>query len=152
MADSEHALVSSPAKALVQEFRKPRPFLVRLGIGMGRATNDAHASINNWLWHSGKADEAPNGVILTIGGSIATSIITAIGCGFMSLVTGLTFAQLAFTWPALVLALLPAEFVASNVAINILFSLPSVLKWAGNNIIAACLFIKEQVEIRIPDE
>lgn len=146
-------IVSSPAKALVQDFKKPRPFPIRLGVGIGKTLVDAHVNVNNELWDFGSRDEdAPPGIILAIGGSIVTGIITAIGCGFIALVTAFTFTQLAFTWPALILALLPAEFVASNIAINIIFSLPSALRWMGSSIINACLFIKEQIEMRIPDE
>jgi hypothetical protein len=154
MTDNETALVTSPAKALSQNFKKPRAFPVRLGIGVGRAIADAHRKINLDLWgeFGDDSNSTPTGIVLAVLGSIGTTLFTAIGCGIGSLITGLAFSQIAFTWPALIIAFLPAEFVACNILINMVLALPRAAKGIANGIKDACKFIKEQVEIRIPDE
>jgi hypothetical protein len=154
MADNETALVTSPAKALAQDFKKPRAFPIRLGIGMGRAIADAHRRTNLDLWGELRDDSnsTPTGIILAMLGSMGTTFFTAVGCGIGSLITGLAFSQIAFTWPALIIAFLPAELVACNILINTVLALPRAAKGIANGIKDACNFIKEQVEIRIPDE
>lgn len=150
------ALVSSPAKALVQEFKSPRPFLVRLSVGVGRAIRDAHRSINIFLWDEldTNSEATPTGFILAVPVSIGTGILTIMGCGLLSLITGLTGAQMLM--PAIIIGLLPAELVACNILINTILALPKIaigiVKGIFNGTRDLCKFIKEQVEMRIPDE
>lgn len=150
---SETQMVTTPAKALTEpQYKAPRPILTRLGIGIGRAIIDAHIKINYELWQVRNAEDAPAGIIIGFAGTFATALLTVGTIAIASIFTTATFASMILSAPAIIVGLLPAEFILSNLILNLVLAIPAIIKGIASGIKRACLFIKDEVVKRIPDE
>lgn len=139
-------LPNSSAQAMHTTIKKPRPFLIRLGIGLGIWLRDIHRGLNKEFWPG--EDQGPIGLGVMVLGSLVSFIFVACFCGGIAIATPYTISALMSTPIALIIGFLPAEIVLSNIFINALLALPAALSYA----IGVLKGIKQAIESRIPNE
>lgn len=151
----ETNLIQTSASAMATQdivVKRPRPFLVRLGIGVGTLIADSHEGFNEFLWEDTARSDLPDGIAIGFLGTIATGVVTFGICCIIAALSPYTLASLVWYWPTIVIGLLPAEVVGTNILINIVLSIPRAVGAIGRGISNGIKFIINGIIERMPNE